>query len=87
MSEPRGTESDDPFGPDQDRTGAAGSLAWEQENSPYTVEGEIEGFQRFGTGVRYAGGWRRTAGIAMVAVFLAPIVIGVITQAVLFFTR
>jgi hypothetical protein len=71
---------DDPLedaSPSGSRQGSA-SLGWEQRSSPYTIEGEIEGFQRLGTGVRYARGWKRVVGLALVAMIVVPFVYGVV---------
>lgn len=51
---------------------------WDLANAPYTIEGELEGFQRFGTGVRKSGGWQRNVGIFLVVLLLAPIAYSVL---------
>ena len=48
---------------------------WTQQHSPYTIEGEIEGFARFATGVRrHPRRNMRLAGILVVVVLALPFV-------------
>jgi len=60
-------------------TGDEATAAWELQNSPYTIEGELEGFQRFGTGVRQSSGAKRMVGLLLVAAILVPMVFGVLS--------
>ena len=63
---------------EHDEASEAREGTWDLANAPYTIEGELEGFQRFGTGVRKSGGWQRTVGLFLVALLLAPIVYSVL---------
>ncbi len=56
------------------------SGGWQLKHSPYTVEGEIEGFARLATGARRSHGRaRRLFGFAVLLVFGIPLVIGVVS--------
>ena len=46
------------------------------EHNQWTVEGEIERFGAFGSGVARARGWRRAIGLFLVALIVLPIVLG-----------
>ncbi len=48
--------------------GPDGPGSWELRNSPYTVEGEIEGFGRLAGGARGGGGSSSRAAIVVVIV-------------------
>ncbi|HVE94216.1 MAG TPA: hypothetical protein VNB24_04800 [Acidimicrobiales bacterium] len=63
---------------ERDEAAEAREGTWNLANAPYTIEGELEGFQRFGTGVRKSGGWQRTVGLFLVVLLLAPIVYSVL---------
>ncbi|MEY2474097.1 MAG: hypothetical protein QOK28_3426 [Actinomycetota bacterium] len=56
--------------------------AWSLQNDPYTIEGELEGFSRFATGVRTSRKpWLRFAGLVMVTAILGPMVFGLLSLA------
>ena len=50
--------------------GGAAPGSWELHNSPYTVEGEIEGFGRLASGAQHAGGTSRAAVTVLVVTLL-----------------
>lgn len=47
---------------------------WELQHSPFTVEGRIEGAQRFAMGARHQTGWKRRVLIGVALLF--PVCIG-----------
>ena len=48
----------------------------EFEHNQWTVEGEIERFGAFGSGVARARGWKRLVGLFLVALIVLPILLG-----------
>lgn len=64
---------------------------WETRNSPYTVEGEIEGFGRLADGInrrrKRRGGRRSPAMQAVVYLLLASMVAGVLATLITLFFK
>ena len=58
-------------------TRPAGDL--EMQHSPYTIEGELEGFARFGRGIAGHRGVKRWVAPFIAAAFVLPILAGLIS--------
>jgi hypothetical protein len=52
---------------------------WELQNSPYTFEGQMEGFGRFGRGLSVASPRARLMAKIVAALFILPFVVGLVT--------
>lgn len=52
---------------------------WELRNSPYTFEGQMEGFSRFGRGLSAASPRARLMAKVVAALFILPFVVGLVT--------
>ena len=52
---------------------------FEMQHSPYTVEGELEGFARFGRGIAGHRGAKRWVAAFIAAAFVLPFVVGLIS--------
>jgi hypothetical protein len=62
-----------------DKPETAGLTGWELQNSPYSIEGELEGFARFATGARQTRNPLLRAGaLVMVAAIVGPMIYGVL---------
>ena len=63
-----------PGGPGADARGD-----WELRNSPYTFEGQMEGFGRFGRGLSAASPRARLVAKVVAGLFILPFVVGLVT--------
>jgi hypothetical protein len=62
-----------------DKPEAAPFAAWELQNSPYSIEGELEGFTRFATGARRTRNpYLRVGALVMVAAIVGPMIYGAV---------
>ena len=52
---------------------------WELRNSPYTFEGQIEGFGRLGRGLSAASPRARLMAKLVAAMFILPFVVGLVS--------
>ncbi len=52
---------------------------YEMEHSPYTVEGELEGFARFGRGIAGHRGAKRWLAAFVAVAFVLPVLAGLIS--------
>ncbi len=59
----------------------------ELRNSPYTIEGELEGWRRFGRGAAQVGGRRKLMAWILAVILLAPFLFGALHWIVDFLSR
>ena len=52
---------------------------FEMQHSPYTIEGELEGFSRFGRGIAGHRGAKRWVAALIAAAFVLPLLAGLIS--------